>query len=42
MFDPRPNRPNVVQFADYIVDTQGVMHVTDNNAGLYILPFEGA
>jgi hypothetical protein len=41
MFDPRPNRPQVVQSADCYVDPQGVMYVTDSNAGLYILQFEG-
>src|SRR6266404_511540 len=33
MFDPRPNRPQVVQSADCFVDAQGVMYLTDNNAG---------
>ncbi len=42
MFDPRPNRPKVIQSADCFVDAQGVMYLTDNNAGLYILQFEGA
>ncbi len=42
MFDPRPNRPKVIQSADCLVDAQGMMYVTDNNAGLYILQFEGA
>ena len=42
MFDPRPNRPQVIQSADCFVDAQGVMYLTDNNAGLYILQFEGA
>ena len=40
MFDPRPNRPQVIQSADCFVDKNGVMYVTDNNAGLYILQFE--
>src|SRR6266704_3452782 len=40
MFDPRPNRPKVIQSADCFVDAQGVMYLTDNNAGLYILQFE--
>ena len=34
MFDPRPNRPKVIQSADCFVDAQGVMYLTDNNAGL--------
>ena len=42
MYDPRPNRPKVIQSADCFVDAQGVMYLTDNNAGLYILQFEGA
>jgi class 3 adenylate cyclase len=42
MFDPRPNRPKVIQSADCFVDAQGVMYLTDNNAGLYILQFRGA
>ena len=41
MFDPRPNRPRVIQSCDCLVDAQGVMYLTDNNAGLYILQFEG-
>ena len=41
MFDPRPNRPQVIQSADCYVDPQGVMYLTDSNAGLYILQFEG-
>ena len=42
MFDPRPNRPKVIQSTDCFVDAQGVMYLTDNNAGLYVLQFEGA
>ncbi len=41
MFDPRPNRPQVIQSADCFVDAQGLMYLTDPNAGLYILQFEG-
>jgi hypothetical protein len=41
MFDPRPNRPQVIQSCDCFVDAQGVMYVTDSNAGLNILQFEG-
>ena len=41
MFDPRPGRPQVIQSADCFVDTEGVMYVTDPNAGLNILQFEG-
>ncbi len=41
MFDPRPNRPKVIQSADCFVDADGIMYVTDSNAGLYILQFDG-
>lgn len=42
MMDPRPNRPQVIQSCDCYVDPNGVMYVTDTNAGLNILQFEGA
>ena len=42
MMDPRPNRPQVIQSCDCYVDHNGLMYVTDPNAGLYILQFEGA
>lgn len=42
MMDPRPNRPQVIQSADCYVDPNGVMYVTDTNAGLHILQFNGA
>lgn len=42
MMDPRPNRPQVVQSADCFVDKNGLMYVTDPNAGLHILQFNGA
>jgi hypothetical protein len=41
MYDPRPNRPRVIQSADCFVDAQGMMYVTDTNAGLYVLQFDG-
>jgi hypothetical protein len=41
MFDVRPNRPQVVQSADVYVEPDGVMYVTDYNAGFYVLQFEG-
>ena len=41
MYDPRPNRPQVIQSADCYVDPQGIMYLTDSNAGLYILQFDG-
>ena len=42
MMDPRPNRPRVIQSADCYVDPNGIMYLTDTNAGLFILQFEGA
>lgn len=42
MYDPRPNKPKVVQSADIFVDKQGLLYVTDSNAGLNILQFDGA
>ena len=42
MMDPRPNRAKVIQSCDCFVDKNGVMYLTDTNAGLYILQFEGA
>ena len=41
MFDPRPNRAKVIQSCDCYVDKQGVMYLTDSNAGLSILQYEG-
>jgi hypothetical protein len=41
MMDPRPNRPRIMQSADCFVDSEGVMYVTDPNAGLNILQFQG-
>src|SRR5947207_3454999 len=40
MMDPRPNRPQVIQSCDCFVDPQGVMYLTDSNAGLNILQFD--
>lgn len=40
--DTRPNRPRVLHSADVFVDAQGIMYVTDFNAGLHILEFKGA
>jgi hypothetical protein len=42
MMDPRPNRPQVIQSSDCFVDQNGIMYLTDPNAGLNILQFEGA
>jgi len=41
LVDPRPNRPCVIQSTDVYVDPNGLMYLTDKNAGLYILQFEG-
>ena len=41
MFDTRPNRPKVIQSCDVFVDREGLMYVTDYNAGLYILQYQG-
>lgn len=42
MMDKRPNRPRVIQCCDVHVDRRGLVYVTDTNAGLYILEFDGA
>jgi hypothetical protein len=39
--DPRPNRPRVIQSHDVFVDPNGLIYVSDINAGLYILEWEG-
>jgi hypothetical protein len=39
--DPRPNRPVVLHSADVFTDKNGICYVTDYNAGLYILQFNG-
>lgn len=39
--DQRPNPARVIQSCDVFVDTNGVMYLTDTNAGLYILQYEG-
>ncbi len=40
--DNRPDRPRVIHSADVYVDPQGIMYLTDFNAGLHILEFKGA
>jgi hypothetical protein len=40
MIDHRP-RPRVIQSADVFVDAQGLIYVTDNNAGLSIIEYAG-
>jgi hypothetical protein len=39
--DQRPNPAKVIQSCDVFVDRNGVMYLTDTNAGLYILQYEG-
>jgi hypothetical protein len=41
LVDFRPNTAKVIQSCDVFVDVNGVMYVTDTNAGLYILQYEG-
>jgi len=41
MVDPRPNRPRVIQSNDVYVAQDGLMYVTDVNAGLTILRYKG-
>ena len=41
MVDTRPGRPRVIQSFDVFVDTEARAYVTDYNAGLYILQYEG-
>ncbi|HZL39186.1 MAG TPA: hypothetical protein VFC45_02780 [Pseudolabrys sp.] len=39
--DQRPNPAKVIQSCDVFVDKDGLMFLTDTNAGLYILQYEG-
>ena len=39
--DQRPNPLKVIQSCDVFVDPNGVMYMTDTNAGLYIMQYEG-
>ena len=41
LIDIRPNATKVIQSCDVFVDVNGVMYMTDTNAGLYILQYEG-
>lgn len=41
MVDPRPNRAQVTQSNDCYVDPDGVIFLTDQNGGLYILEYDG-
>jgi len=42
LVDFRPNTAKVIQSCDVFVDVNGVMYLTDTNAGLYILQYEGS
>jgi hypothetical protein len=41
MMDPRPNKARVPTTMDCYVDPNGLMYLTDQNSGLYILQYEG-
>jgi hypothetical protein len=41
MVDPRPNRPRVIQLNDVFVAEDGLMYLTDVNAGLTICQYTG-
>jgi hypothetical protein len=41
LVDIRPNAAKVIQSCDVLVDANGLMYVTDTNAGLYVLQYEG-
>lgn len=41
MIDPRPNKAQVPTTMDCYVDPTGLMYLTDQNDGLYILQYEG-
>ena len=41
LVDVRPNAAKVIQSCDVFVDRDGLMYLTDTNAGLYILQYEG-
>jgi hypothetical protein len=40
--DQRPNPTKIIQSCDVYVDPNGLMYLTDTNAGLYILQYEGS
>ena len=41
LIDPRPNKPLVIQSGDVFAAADGRLYMTDFNAGLYILEYEG-
>jgi hypothetical protein len=42
LVDFRPTAAKVIQSCDVFVDTNGIMYMTDTNAGLYILQYKGS
>ncbi len=40
MMDHRPDRPQIVDTTDVFVDENGLIYITDFNAGLYILEMD--
>jgi len=40
LVDGRANPAKVIQSCDVFVDNNGIMYLTDTNAGLYILQYE--
>jgi hypothetical protein len=41
LVDRRPGRPSVIQLADVFADRNGLLYVTDYNAGLHIIEYQG-
>jgi hypothetical protein len=41
LIDPRPHAEKVIQSCDVFVDKDGLLYVTDSNAGLYVMEFGG-
>ena len=41
LIDPRPNVALAAKAADILVTTDGLVYVTDRNAGLNVLQYEG-
>jgi len=41
LIDRRPGRPRVIQLADVFADKNGLLYVTDYNAGLFIIEYRG-
>lgn len=40
MMDARPNAPRVIQSSDLFVEANGLIYMTDQNAGLYVLEYD--